>query len=190
MVPRSRRALLRASGIALAAGLAGCQLRQRAGNESGGGDGDGTPTTVAPGTTFDLVFENKITTKDLERASDLAADTPATVVLRIVENYEEREETIFERTVDLMAEKSQTIEDAFSTRADGPEYIVSAALESFVDPDSQSLPSTHTSAFRFTPGAFGAPTAPRFWVTVHEGEEDSFRPFITVLDRPNHRRPG
>ncbi len=191
MVPTpSRRALLQTTGVALAAGLAGCELKRVDENESdsgaddsSGGDGN-TPTTVPPDASYHLQVSNEITPADLEPVEDLATDTAATVHVDVDKNYMDRDdETVFERTLELAPEESRTFEDVFSTEADGPEHVVAAELEPFRDEDDRGPGGrmSLTSAERFEPGGFGAPTSRTFTVRVMDGEEgDEFGPWVLV----------
>jgi hypothetical protein len=196
MVPRpTRRTLLRSAGLALTAGLAGCEFRRDAGDGTGDGNGqtDTQSTTVAPGASYDIVLKNTLTEAALRADERMEPETAASIAVAVEENYAEREDvTVFERQRELSSESSQTFEEAFATEADGPEYVVSASLEPIIDPGGdQPLPTTHTGASRFTPGEFGAPTETTFWISVHDSEDrEDVDPFITVLNRPQLRPPN
>lgn len=195
----SRRTLLRTSGVLIAAGLAGCELRHRSedgsgdGSGSGSGDGSGndTTTTVPPDATYDLQVENRITAGDLDPVDELSTDTPATITVEVEENYMDRDDVIlFEQTLDLAPEETRTYEEAFSTTADGPEHVIAAELEPFREADTgPTSKMSLTSAARFEPAGFQAPTSTTFYVIVMDGEQgDDFGPWLQVRnERPEPR---
>lgn len=214
MVPSpSRRTLLRTTGLALTAGLAGCELRHRSDDASGDGSGDGAAgdgpdddgssgnsdgstgdgtsgdggqSTVEPGSSYDIVVENRISGDDLEPVEDLASDTPATLTVDVDANYSDRDdEVLFEETFDLAPEQTRTFEDAFETDPEGPEYVVGAELEPFREADTgPTSKMSLTAAHRFNPAGFQAPKSATFYVLVMDGEEgEEFGPWILVRDR-------
>lgn len=167
---QSRRALLRASGIILASGLAGCEIRRR---ESGGTaepTDESTPgsdgrETVSPGTTYRFFVENSIDPSHLEEAEGISPSASATVGLEAQRNPESGErEQLFAREVDLGTGRTRQFEDAFTTDPEGPEYVVRAQLQSFEEYRPRHM--SGTAAHRFVPGGFQAPTADVFRVTV------------------------
>jgi hypothetical protein len=177
MALQSRRQLLRAGGGILAASLGGCTIRHTGENGTGGTEPAGT---LAPGQTYTIQLVNKISKSDLRPVSEIAADAPATVTVRAEANYESDDETLFEETADLQPSTSRTYADAFSTDPDGPEYVVAAKLTPFRETD-QWKGYSHTSAHRFVPGEFQAPTDDTFRVVVRDGEPGlDFGPWIQV----------
>jgi hypothetical protein len=204
----SRRTLLRTTGLALTAGLAGCELRHRSDDTSGdgsgdgaagdgpgddgsrsngnGASGDGAQSTVEPGSSYDIVVENRISEDDLAPVEELGSDTPATLTVDVDANYSDRDDQVlFEETLDLPPGDSRSFQDAFETDPDGPEYVVGAKLQPFRESDTGPGSSMSlTAAHRFNPAGFQAPTSPTFYVFVMDGEEgDDFGPWILVRDQ-------
>lgn len=189
----SRRTLLRATGIAVTTGMAGCQLKHRSDDagSGGGGSGDGggsnggaqTATSVPPDASFDIVVRNDITAGDLKPVTDLAQDAKATITVDVERNYMDKDdEIIFEQTVELGPDSKRTFEDAFSTSKGGPQHVVGAKLEPFREEDQDATSKMSiTSASRFEPGGFQAPTSTTWYVSVQDGEpRDPFEPWIQV----------
>lgn len=128
MSPRqSRRALLRAAGIATVTGLAGCGSD---GDHTGTGPGEGPETEGS--TTYGIDLQNQFTHEDFETTEVLSGAEPATVHLR-VDQLDPGSEPYFERTVDVETGGSRSFPDAFTVEPDGPTYAMSAELERFVD---------------------------------------------------------
>lgn len=167
---QSRRALLRAGGIVLAAGLAGCEIRRRDSSETAEPTAASTPAddgreTVTPGTTYGFFVENRIDPSHLEEAEGISPSASAAVGLEVQRNPEAGErEQLFARKVDLGTGQTRRIEDAITTDPAGPEYVVRAQLQSFEEYRPRHM--SGTAAHRFVPGGFQAPTADVFRVTV------------------------
>jgi hypothetical protein len=156
------------------------------GAAGGGSDGDG-PSTVEPGSSYTFELENRITAEDLELSDEVPNDTGATVTVDVEAHYDDREDTAFEETLELAPGESKTIEDAFATEPDGPEYVIRTVLEKYPHED-QLNQRTHTAGHRFTPGGFGGPTGTTIELSVvnfagNDEEERELRPFL-VLDVP------
>ncbi len=194
MPPRqTRRAHLRATGVALAAGLAGCRLEHDPVTETAtqgettdndrttpsygdvGPNADNetrtTPPTTATKTvtedrSFTLDVRNGITQEKLEEDDDAPADATATVFIDIEENWDDGTETaLFERTLELGPGEERTFAEAFRTKLHGPSYVARAKLEEW--PGKYDARSRSLSdARRFTPGGFNDPAGSRFRITV------------------------
>ena len=189
MVPKpSRRTLLEASGLALASGLAGCAIRRRGSRST---TTAGTATAVPADASYDLTVENRIKESDLEPVEALSTTTPVTITVDVQKNYDDREdEIVFERTLELPPGESRFFEGAFSTEPDGPEYVVAGKFDPLLEREENvGAKMSLTSAERFQPGGFGAPTRPEFFVVVMDGEEGKeFGAWILVRnERPRIR---
>ncbi|MEF8855455.1 MAG: hypothetical protein V5A24_08200 [Haloarculaceae archaeon] len=185
----SRRSFLQASGLTLASGLAGCALRQRGSGTTSTASGTATP--VPPDASYDLTIENGVAESDLEPVDGLSSTTPVSISVDVEKNYDDREdEILFERSVELAPETNRTFGDAFSTDPDGPEYVVAAEFEPLQERDESGAGRMSlTSAARFEPGGFGAPTRPEFFVVVMDGEQgEKFEPYIVVRNERPRRR--
>lgn len=192
MPPRtSRRRALQAAGIALATGLAGCELKRRTPSttttdgepttaprtDTGGGTGT-TPTgtrtttatpTVGPGRTYTAVVENTIASSALAKLPDVPADVAATVTFDVEQTRRGTETTLFERTIDLPPGETRRFEDAFSTKTNGPSYVVRAKMEKFREVEGPVFRNL-SDARRFEEGGFQSPPGTTFEVTIGSTE--------------------
>jgi hypothetical protein len=141
MAPRTtRRALLRAAGIATAAGLAGC-----------GSTGEPSPTVAREGTTtYDVEVQNKLTADLFEATEALSGPAPATVTVK-VGTLSPGDEPFFEETTEVATDSTKRFAEAFTVESDGPTYAMSAEFEAFTD-DGLSGSRNRKTDLTFAPG--------------------------------------
>jgi hypothetical protein len=111
---KRRRSFLRASGVAVVAGLSGCVFGS-----------SGSQTTTFQGRSYDVRFTNDIKKEDLRGGHD--EETKATLSLEVDRVQEGENEVLFERSAEVDLGSSKTVEDAFSTEPE-QRYGVNATL--------------------------------------------------------------
>lgn len=156
-----------------------------AGQPSDGSSGEvgngGTPTRTA-GRTFSFEVTNGITAEDLEPVDGRSTETPVQLLLDVEARDNDGEETVFQRELALPPETSETIEDAFTTIRNGPQYIVRAVFEQF-DVEGRQRSANRSDAMRFTPGGFGGPSGTRLDVDVTDlADEERFSPTVLLRE--------
>jgi len=157
-------------------------------NETDNGTGNGadggtatTPTkTVTPGRTFSFEVDNVMAPEELERAPGVEAGTPAVVTIDVEENWSDgTEKTLFETQFELPPETSRTFEDAFTTKRNGPSYIVRAIMEQYPNGEPSNA-GNRSDARRFTPGSFNDPGGTTFRIRIADfrDDEDPLAPYF------------
>ncbi|MEF8775957.1 MAG: hypothetical protein V5A43_05585 [Haloarculaceae archaeon] len=164
--------MLSAGGVALAAGVAGCELRR-------------VTETPDPGDrTFTFEIENRIEEQDLESYSPIEGTPPAVVTVIVEATAPDGTETMLvDETIDLPPSSDRTIPNAFTTTADGTKYRVTVKLGEFQRYESFGHdPEFHSDGRRFTPGGTGHPAGTTFLVTIVETEPKGqyFKPKISL----------
>lgn len=166
---RSRRSVLQASGLAVAAGLAGCSFL---------GGGSGTPS---PGRSYDVEVKNGITAGDLAGAAySISAGTKTTVRVTVDRVRDEGDnEVLFDERLELEAGGTRTFEDAFGTETGGDPYAVNAVLFPFTE-DAKATDEVR-AGFIFLPGEYNTPADSTITVrTVDTRDDNVFNPEVRI----------
>jgi hypothetical protein len=169
MSPHTRRALLRAAGIATAAGLAGC-----------GSDSSGTTTPTT--TTYGVVVDNRMRPSDFEESMWLHEQTPAVVEVTVRDIDPDTDRTFLDETFEVPVGESKTVQEAFTTRPDGTMYAMTAKAEPFTDEDRPNTDDLEAS-LTFTPADGNQPEAdpiPVVVTTTNRGEAMKMLPAVDI----------
>jgi hypothetical protein len=169
-----RREFLQLSGVAVAAGLAGCVF------------GSGSNTTTSGGRSYDAEFTNDITSEDMSENFE-SHGTAVSMSLEVDRVIDGENEVLFEETVEAGFGESRTFEDAFSTEK-GETYGVNARL----DQPYVSIPAggQHNlrAGYTFEGGGENAPSNGRVTVTTVDTEDGSLvLPEVVLGERPPSR---
>jgi hypothetical protein len=161
MSSKRRRSFLRASGVAVVAGLSGCVFGS-----------SGSQTTTSQGRSYDVRFTNDIKKEDLRGGHD--EETKATLSLEVDRVVDGENEVLFERSLELDLGKSKTFENAFSTDPE-ERYGVNARMTqpyiSFGRGDGER------DGYTFETGGENAPSNGRVQVTLFNDRPDEPFPF-------------
>lgn len=170
MAPRtSRRALLRAASAGIAAGLAGC------GSTGAGADDP-----------YGFAVHNRLTARDFERTAELSSPEPVVVHLTVMEIGPDVDDAIFEETVEVPADSSTTVADAFELSTEGPTYAVDARFDPLVE-GGLSQPRHRRDGLTVAPDESGAPTANPIPVVIQHADwasGDRLLPIIELHENP------
>lgn len=139
MSPRtSRRALLRAVGVATVAGVAGC-----------GSEGATTTTSSSP--TYGVELRNEITEAEFDDDPHFSEPQSTTVSLRVNDIDPNSDETYFEETVEVGPGETRTFDEAFTVDLDGPTYAMNVEMDPFADEEPRSDARNRRDGHTFTP---------------------------------------